>query len=145
MNAMRLRKALALSSPERCVAIQAAAFVPIAALALQLMPVERAVSLVARLPGPRVPLPVAAAARLIDAVTTGLGASCLIRAIVLHAVLARQGRASAVVIGVAREGGRLRAHAWVEQAAQVVSIEGSSGCVPLCRVEAGGSVRVSAA
>jgi hypothetical protein len=145
MSPMRLRRALALSNSERLVAIQAAAFVPIAALAVQLMPVDRAVTVVARFPGPRTPLPVAAAARLVDAVTTGLGASCLIRAIVLHAVLARQGRASAVVIGAAREGGRLRAHAWVEQDARVVSVEGSSGCVPLCRVAAGRSVRVSAA
>lgn len=145
MNLLRLRKALALGRRERRVAIQAAALVPIAALAVSLVPVARAVALVAGLPGPRTPLPVPAVAALVDGVTTGIGASCLVRAIVLHAVLARQGQASVVVIGAARDLDRMRAHAWVERHARIVSVDGDGGCAPLCRIEAGRSSRVSPA
>jgi hypothetical protein len=145
MDVVRLRRALSLRRPERIVAMQAAALVPTTALVLSLMRVDRAVGLLLRLPGPRAPLPITVTGRLVDAVTTGLGASCLVRAIVLHAVLARQGRTSAVVIGAAREGGRLRAHAWVELDGRVVSVDGRGGCAPLYRVQAGRPVRVSAA
>ncbi len=145
MSPTRLHKALALGRHERFVAIQAAALVPLTALVVSWLPVERAITLMARLPGPCAQLPVPVVARLVDAVTTAVGASCLVRAIILHAVLARQGRTSAVVIGAARHGGRMRAHAWVELDGRLVSVDGSGGCAPLCRVEGGRLVRVSAA
>lgn len=142
MHLSRLRKALALGGPERRVATQAAVLVPIAAIAVSFVHVARAVRLVAGLPGPRTPLAVPAVATLVDAVTTGMAASCLVRAIVLHAVLARQGHASVVVIGAARDLDRMRAHAWVERHERVVSVDGDGGCAPLCRIEAGRSIRV---
>ena len=145
MSLSRLRKAVALGDTDRCGASQPDAHVPVVALTVSLVPVERAITLVAGLPGPRAPLPVLAVARLVDAVTTGVGASCLVRAIVLHAVLARQGQTSAVVIGAARAGGGMRAHAWVEQHERIVSVDGAGGCAPLCRVQAGRLIRVPAA
>jgi Transglutaminase-like superfamily len=41
-------------------------------------------------------------------------AHCLPRALAAHAMLRRRGIASRLCLGVAREGGELAAHAWVE-------------------------------
>jgi len=40
-------------------------------------------------------------------------ATCLTQAIAVQAMLARQGHASSVEIGIAKDNGRLEAHAWV--------------------------------
>jgi hypothetical protein len=43
-----------------------------------------------------------------------MGALCLPRALAAHAMLRRRGIASRLCLGVARDGGKLAAHAWVE-------------------------------
>ena len=43
-----------------------------------------------------------------------MNASCLSRALAAHAMLRRRGIASRLCLGVARDGGALAAHAWVE-------------------------------
>ena len=46
--------------------------------------------------------------------TLGAGVLCLPRALAAHAMLRRRGVASRLCLGVARDGGALAAHAWVE-------------------------------
>jgi hypothetical protein len=43
-----------------------------------------------------------------------MNAPCLARSLAAHAMLRRRGIASRLCLGVAREGGELTAHAWVE-------------------------------
>jgi hypothetical protein len=83
-------------------------------------------------------------AHLVHAVTTRLGGGCLTGAIVLHAILSRRDRPALVVIGAARVHGQLRAHAWVEDDGRVLSIDGATGYLPLCRVGIVGAARAAA-
>jgi hypothetical protein len=50
----------------------------------------------------------------IDHVGAGMNALCLARALAAHAMLRRRGIASRLCLGVARNGGELAAHAWIE-------------------------------
>jgi hypothetical protein len=55
-------------------------------------------------------------ARIVNVAASHLpfSAGCLARSLLLHRLLARQGTASTLRIGVRLAGGRLEAHAWVE-------------------------------
>lgn len=55
-------------------------------------------------------------ARIVNVAASHLpySAGCLARSLLLHRLLARQGTASTLRIGVRLVGGRLEAHAWVE-------------------------------
>lgn len=57
--------------------------------------------------------------------------TCLEQACALVWLLRFQGTAARVVIGVARDGGALRAHAWVEHAGTVVLGGSAGGFAPL--------------
>ncbi|MFZ5475953.1 MAG: lasso peptide biosynthesis B2 protein [Myxococcota bacterium] len=54
------------------------------------------------------------------------GATCLVQAVATQELLARRGHAAEIRLGVTRDGGALRAHAWVE-AAGVVLVGGGPG------------------
>lgn len=65
---------------------------------------------------------------LLDAFRLALGSSptgagCLPRALALRRYLARHGQPSRLGLGLKREEGRLRGHAWVEVAGEVVTDE----------------------
>jgi hypothetical protein len=128
-------------------ASRAALLLPVAALAIRALRLERALRLVAALPFPlraTVSTELAPTAHLVHAVTSRLGGGCLTGAIVLHAILLRRGRPALVVIGAARVHGQLRAHAWVEDDGRVLSIDGATGYLALCRIGSAGTARAAA-
>ena len=61
------------------------------------------------------------------------GANCLVRALTGRALLARQGKTSEIVYGVARgPAGTLRAHAWLRcQGQLLLGVVGTTGFVPM--------------
>lgn len=134
----RLRKVCRLTRSEWAVVSYAILLLPLAAVAVRCLRLDRAARLVAVAPGPACAPGRARAAALIDGVGRAIGASCLTRSVVLHALLVRQGGRPVIVIGAARVGGRLRAHAWVEHLGRSVGPTGADGCTPLCRVEPAG-------
>lgn len=137
----RLRKVCRLTRSEWAVVSHAILLLPLAAVAVRCLRLDRAARLVAVAPGPASApgqARAAALAALIDGVGRAIGASCLTRSVVLHALLVRQGGRPVIVIGAARVGGRLRAHAWVEHLGRSVGPTGADGCTPLCRVEPAG-------
>ena len=54
-------------------------------------------------------------AEIVSDTATRLGARCLTKALVLHAVLECTGRDSHLVVGASLQDGQLRSHAWVER------------------------------
>ena len=111
----RLRRALALTSPEWQVLLAALALLPWISLRLRLNGLAPARAAIAgnvgtpckRPPAARVAQLVAAAARL-------GGFTCLPRALTLQRILRRHGLPADLRIGVRKVGGTLDAHAWVE-------------------------------
>ncbi len=62
----------------------------------------------------------------------GFGASCLPRAVAAHEMLRRRGIASRLLLGVARKGEEVTAHAWIEAGGKkVVGGEEAEGFVHL--------------
>ena len=102
--------------------------VPVAALSSRVVPLPRAVSLVCGLARW---LPIASiaesgeTARIVNGAAARIGARCLTRALVVHAVLRRAGVVSRVVVGASRSGAQLKSHAWVERDGE--SVSGSTG------------------
>lgn len=130
------------------VAVRAALLLPVAALAVRGLRLERALRLVASVPLPSLGPgcePAAPIAHVVHAVTSRLGGGCLTRAVVLHAVLTRRGRPAVVVIGTRRVGLAMRAHAWVELDGRVLSVDGANGYLALCRLDRRGAMRSAAA
>jgi hypothetical protein len=82
-----------------------------------------------RLPAP--PLVPDEAFRGVRAILGGRPSSCLERAFVLQRWHAAHGRPQDVVIGVAKDNGEFRAHAWLAE-----DLEGGAGFRELTRVEA---------
>jgi hypothetical protein len=82
-----------------------------------------------RLPAP--PLVPDEAFRGVRAILRGRPSSCLERAFVLQRWHAAHGRPQDVVIGVAKDNGQFRAHAWLAE-----DLEGGAGFRELTRVEA---------
>lgn len=126
-----------LTRAERRVVIDALALTIVAVPAARLLPVRRAVSLAASaLPRRRGASAVdpARVAVLADAAAGVVTRWCLARALVVQGVLAARGEAAHVVLGVARAGQALRAHAWVEQRGVALVPPGSDACTPMLRL-----------
>ena len=102
--------------------------VPVAAISSRVVRLPRAVSLVCRLARW---LPIVLmedsdeTARIMNGAAARIGARCLTRALVVHAVLSRAGIPSCVVVGASRRGAQLESHAWVERDGEPLS--GSTG------------------
>jgi hypothetical protein len=117
----RWRKFRGLPAAERRLFVRAWLLLPVVALALRLLGLRRCQETLARLSplrraqeaGPRAET----AARLVTAAArcAPCRANCLQRALVLWWSLRRLGRPGELRIGVRKRGGRLEAHAWVEQ------------------------------
>jgi hypothetical protein len=111
-----LDKAASLTADDVRVLLEAASLLPLAAIAVRCLRIDRA----ARLAQGRFRMAVPPrcdperAARLVAFAGRCLGTRCLTRSLALSAVLARRGVRSAVVIGAAAGEQLLRAHAWVE-------------------------------
>lgn len=117
-----LRALRGLSRENRGSLARAWAYLLVANLALRFLPVSRAGALLGRLGGrPRkrpTGVPADRLARLVAIAGRHhlLPMTCLPRSLALQALLRRQGIEAELRIGVRREAGELRAHAWVEQA-----------------------------
>ena len=122
-----LRKFIVLSPEDRRLLCRAFALLAITRVGLRLLPFRRFSALADRatrvprfrssVSTERVSWAVAAAARRLPG-----GATCLARAVVARLLLANQGAASRIVIGVARGEDRgLDAHAWVECEGRVIT------------------------
>jgi len=120
------RRLARLPPAERRLVIAATALAAGVGLALHVAPfrlVRAALARVARpsrgalrLPVPRIIWAVTAATRRVPGAN-----SCLVRALVARALLARHGHPAAVRLGVARQpAGALAAHAWVESDGRIV-------------------------
>lgn len=122
-----LRKLLHLSPRDRWVLLQAGCVTLAVRLGLWLLPfavVRRSVYwLACRTSRPRTaPIPIETLTWAVTVVSRRIPrATCLTQALVLQALLQRQGYASALHLGVRRslEGG-FQAHAWVERAERIV-------------------------
>lgn len=115
----KLRTALALSAAERTLLARAWTGFLWTALALRLLPLPKAQSLLATLyrrPLPR-EVPAVRLAELVDVASRHhlLSPRCLQRALVLQNLLRAQGGSADLRIGVRRHGSAIEAHAWVEQ------------------------------
>ncbi|MBI4382315.1 MAG: lasso peptide biosynthesis B2 protein [candidate division NC10 bacterium] len=125
----RVHKVLQLSPGERAVLVQAWGFFLLVELALRILPFTRLLSLsnkvflnrkgeaaLGLVPSvPRLAWLVEVAGRY-----TPVTATCLKKALVLSWLLGRRGTQTGVRIGVAREKGRLKAHAWLDLDGQVI-------------------------
>ena len=133
------------------VVLEAAALTPVAAAAVRGLPLPKAVGLlrrVARVRRASRPIGSGVAsltpdrvATLVEWVGSVLSARCLVRALVLHAVLSRRGEPSEVVVGAAPDGpapgvrgGGLLAHAWVEHQGTVLMGAAAVPYVAVCRL-----------
>ncbi len=125
----RVHKVFQLSPGERAVLAQAWGLFLLVELALRILPVTRLLSLSKKVflkqksepalglvPSvPRLAWLVEVAGRY-----TPVTATCLKKALVLSWLLGRRGTQTEVRIGVAREEGRLKAHAWLDYDGQVI-------------------------
>ena len=108
-----------LDPAERRLALEAALFTAAVRLALSGLSLRTVRGLLARIPAVRCPLPAERAESVARAVTRARavvpGATCLVRALVVRALLVRRGHAAHLRLGFVRsEGGALGGHAWVE-------------------------------
>lgn len=123
----RLRRLRSIPWPERRLALTALLLLAAVRLALSTLPFQRVRRAVDHLSQPGAgsasseqPSPekiasyVAATARYVPS------ASCLTQALAAQVLLGRAGHRCELRIGVAREAGRLEAHAWVEHAGRIV-------------------------
>jgi Transglutaminase-like superfamily len=113
-----MRSVFRLTPSEAVLAGAALLLVPLAAASSRLVRLPRVVSIMCRLARC---LPISPQAgdqettRIVNGATSRVGARCLTRALVLHAMLSRAGVPSQVVVGASSRGGQLRSHAWVER------------------------------
>ncbi|HEX4348553.1 MAG TPA: lasso peptide biosynthesis B2 protein [Vicinamibacterales bacterium] len=128
------RSALRLTPPERRVALEAAALLPLAALAVRFCPPARAARVMdascSTAAGELAPRRIAAIA---DAVLTLAHARCLTKTLILKRMLSRRGVQTEAVVGVARDESQLAAHAWLEWNGEVLIGAGSREYAPLWR------------
>ncbi len=125
----RVHKVFQLSPGERAVLVQAWGLFLLVELALRILPITRVLSLskkvflkqksepaLGQVPSvPRLAWLVEVAGRY-----TSVTATCLKKALVLSWLLGRRGTKTELRIGVAREEGRLKAHAWLDYGGQVI-------------------------
>lgn len=127
---MRLRLLAELRAAEWLVFLQLVPLAGATKLALPRVPLNRLVDTLGRLgrpSGPGFPLFGGAVQehhlyRLADWATRVPGGNtpCLLRSLLLHLLLRRRGEASAIAIGVMKDGAELRAHAWVTSSGRVL-------------------------
>jgi len=139
----RLHKFFRLPPRERIVFVQAWALFLLMELALRALPFQqlRALCDNAGRKGPEKSMEtvpsVSRLAWLVEVAGryTPVTATCLKKALVLSWLLGRRGIASTLQIGVARHGGALTAHAWLEQQGRVIfglpECEGHRPLVPI--------------
>lgn len=117
-----------LSPADRGLAWRGALLLALTTLLLKLLPMQRVVSLLARLT-PRAVPPAPDARRQAEHIADlfvavanlhPLPATCLPRAVALWWLLRRAGIDAAIVLGVQPHGGAVAAHAWVEAAGHVL-------------------------
>jgi hypothetical protein len=124
----RLRRFVALSGADRSLLARAFVWLAIAdvALRLRLEGLDGWATSSSRTPEPASAAAFARAARYARWLHTAanhhpLRAECLHRSLVLHWWLRREGVASSLQIGVRKEDGELRAHAWIELNGHVIN------------------------
>ena len=139
--ARKLRKACGLPTRERMLLIEAAAWFPAVELALRLVPLRRLLALCewgSRPDTSPIGFSPERASRLVEAAARvyPLHATCLKKALVLYALLARRGLSARLLLGTAKEDGKFRAHAWVEHEGKVVlGGQEDSGYLSLCSLD----------
>ena len=104
---------------------EAAVALVLARIAIRLIPMARVLAWVGRPPRRTRRFPGDEAAWIAWAIETvgarrWMGAAALQRALAMQAMLRRRGIASRLCLGVAREDGRLTAHAWVQVGRDIV-------------------------
>ena len=122
-----------LDPAERRLALEAALVTAAVRLALSGLSLRTVRGLLARIPAVRCPLPAERAESVARAVTRARavvpGATCLVRALVVRALLVRRGHAAHLRLGFVRsEGGALGGHAWVESDGRVFDDTGEASC-----------------
>ena len=120
-----------LDPAERRLALEAALFTAAVRLALSGLSLRTVRGLLARIPAAPRPLPTESAERVARAVTRARavapGATCLVRALVVRALLVRRGHTAHVRLGFVRSaGGALSGHAWVESDGRVFDDTGEA-------------------
>jgi hypothetical protein len=115
-TAERIRQLIRLPAHERRVLVRACCEFLLVAAAVRILPVTRLLPRTRRARGTAAPLSPERLAWLLAVAgrVAGVRPTCLEQALVLARTLAVHGVAAVVRIGVTREDGRLRAHAWVE-------------------------------
>jgi hypothetical protein len=120
----RARRFRHLDSAERCLVLEAALFTVAVRLALSTVSLRTVRGLLARIPAVARPLSGDAASSVARAITRARavvpGATCLVQALVVQALLVRRGHAAHLRLGFIRsEAGVLGGHAWVESEGRV--------------------------
>jgi len=114
-----LRRFCTLPAADRLLLVHAAVLHVVALAAIRVLPLDRAARLLVGL-ADRLPSRSAVSGRApwaIGVVTArGRLGTCLSRALTTRALMLRHGEHARVHIGVALDGSRMRAHAWVESA-----------------------------
>jgi hypothetical protein len=122
-----------LDPAERRLVLEAALFTVAARVALSALSLRTVRGLLARIPAVARPLPAERAENIARAVTRARavvpGAPCLVRALVVQALLVRRGHPAHLRLGFVRsEGGVLSGHAWVESEGRVFDDTGEASC-----------------
>jgi len=118
----QLKRLVGLTNCERCLLARAFMVVGITRVALWILPVDGVRRVATKAAGlGSYPVPVDRSAWAVHVVSRYVpGATCLTQALAVQALLISSGYASRVEIGVAREAGKLEAHAWVICDGQIV-------------------------
>lgn len=111
-----LARTARLPAGERALLLRAALLLPMAALALRVLPLKVLLRLPDRPAGPGPAIPAERIAALVEAAALRepFRVTCLHKALALYTLLRRSGIEAEFVVGTARAPGGLEAHAWVE-------------------------------
>lgn len=114
--AVDLVKVARLPAAERALLLRACVLLPAVVVGLRLLPLKALLRLLDRPRRPGAAIPPERAAALVEAAAARqpLRPTCLVKALVLHALLRRHGIDAHLVIGATPVTGGLEAHAWVE-------------------------------
>ncbi len=120
----QLRKFFACPFEDRRLLVQAAVLLTVVRLLLALLPMPRLQVILARIARMRA-MPTHAPQRILWAATVASryvpwANTCLMRALVVHGWFQQCGFPTTLCIGVTKDQGRLKAHAWIESEGQVV-------------------------
>jgi hypothetical protein len=111
-----LARTARLPAAERGLLLRAALLLPMAALALRVLPLDVLLRLLDRPAGPGAAIPAERLAALVEAAALRepFRVTCLHKALALYTLLRRSGIEAEFVMGTARAPGGIEAHAWVE-------------------------------